>query len=638
MKLKFSQVLILSLVLSFAPALVLANDVQVTASLDKRAARVNEELNLTIKVIGAQGNIQAPRVPGIDGMDLFYTGRSSHFTFANNQSTSSIEFSYVLVPRKEGQFTLNPIAVSVGTNTYTTQAMTLSVSGTQPKPTYTPPQTPKPVSAPQPGAPSRAPVQAPTPSLAGEDENIFVQAWVDKKTAFPNEQVLLTYSLYTRYDTRYEGFEEEPEVSGFWIEEFPQERDVHRETVRVNGLQYIKADIKKVALFPTAAADYTIYPGAIKVSIRQEPKNRSVFDEFFSDSFFSGGSFFSRRENRLLKPKPIEVTVRPFPEYNKPADFQGAVGQYQLEATVDKNQIKQNEPITMTLTIHGEGNIETLNRPTIPDMPNVKVYDSDTSSQLFKQGDTIGGKKTFETVFIPREAGEFVIPQLEFHYFNPRSQTYQTLKTREFRLNVEKGEDDFQIPDSISQQDVFKKEVRVEGKDIRFIHELMPSESGPANIRTSILSLAVANGVLMLLFLLGLWRNAHETKYAKDTGLRRKKFAKQNAQAGIRKIKKLARSKNPEDLGRYFEEVDKTLTQYLCDKYDYSAQGITRGMLEDQLTASLGAEDPLLKEIQELYSICDMSRFARASVEQEQKNRAMTILKHTIARIERVRK
>ena len=122
----------------------------------------------------------------------------------------------------------------------------------------------------------------------GTDDNIFVQAWVDRKTLYQNEQMLLTYSLYTRYDTRYEGFDKEPETSGFWIEEFPMGRDVPRETVRQNGKRYVKADVKKLALFPTAPGNYTIQPGTLKVSIREEPQGSNAFDEFFSDSFFTG--------------------------------------------------------------------------------------------------------------------------------------------------------------------------------------------------------------------------------------------------------------------------------------------------------------------------------------------------------------
>jgi len=46
-------------------------DSQVSANLDKRSAAVNEEINLTIKIAGSQGNIQAPRLPNIQGFDTF---------------------------------------------------------------------------------------------------------------------------------------------------------------------------------------------------------------------------------------------------------------------------------------------------------------------------------------------------------------------------------------------------------------------------------------------------------------------------------------------------------------------------------------------------------------------------------------
>ena len=89
-----------------------AQNILVTSTFDKRSANVNEEIRLTIRVTGAQGNIQAPRLPGFQGFDTFYTGRASHLTFANGQSPSMVEFSYVLIPKAAGRFTLDPIQVT----------------------------------------------------------------------------------------------------------------------------------------------------------------------------------------------------------------------------------------------------------------------------------------------------------------------------------------------------------------------------------------------------------------------------------------------------------------------------------------------------------------------------------------------
>ncbi len=649
MKKIFAGLLFFCLFTALSSSVYAAQTVSVNASVDKRLAQAGEEINLTITVSGAQGNIQAPRLPSLKNTDVFYTGRASHFAFVNGESSSTVEFSYVLVAQREGEITLPPLEVYASGEKLRTDPILITISGKAPKAGYNQ-QASAPVAQPQrqqQAAPPMPPAQQQRqpdqeqelpPTFRPEDQNIFVKAWVDKDTAFPNEQILLTYSLYTRYDTRYEGFEEEASVSGFWIEEFPPEKDVERETVRFNGLRYVKADIKRVALFPTAPADYTIQPGVLKASIRQDAQNSSVFDEFFNDSFFSGGGFFSRRENRLLKPPPIQIKVIPFPEEGKPDTFEGAVGNFRLSATVDKQKIKQNEPVTMTLVIEGEGNIETLNKPKVPEMKGVKIYDADTKSQLLQSVNVISGRKSFSTVFIPMEAGELKIPSLPFSYFNPQTRTYQTLTTPEFTVQVEKSEEAFKMPAALSQQEAFKKEVTVEGKDVRFIDEKMPDPTERMAVDYTLKGLLGLDAFLVLLLLIGFWRNIENQIYAKDSALKRRRFAKGEAMKGIAKIQKLVRSRDQDSTEACFEEIERTLTHYLADKWGVSQHGITREILQLKLENTLGEKDPLFQEIFGLYQLCDESKFAKASVAQEQKGQALRVLKETIARIEKVRK
>lgn len=615
-----------------------SEDVQVNSSFDKRSAQVGEEIHLNIQIRGAQGNIQAPRLPAFKGFDTFYTGRSSHITFINGQSSSSVEFSYVLVPRTKGHFNLAPIEVFVGSRKFTTEPIEIDVyespnrfagtSAPPSAPTYHPP--------PDPFAALPVPSQEPPPSFQPDDDNIFVRAWTDKTTAYPNEQILLTYSLYTRYDTRYEGFQKEPQVSGFWIEEFPMERDVRRETVRFNDKRYVKADVKKMALFPTTAADYTIDPGSLKVTVRQEPETTSIFDEFFNDSFFSGGGFFSRREERLLQPPPIQLKVIPFPEKGKPSSFQGAVGNFRLSATLDKNAVKQNEPVTLKLVIEGEGNIETLNKPKIPEVPKFKIYDADTSSQLFKTGNVIGGQKTFEVVFIPIEAGSLKIPSLEFSFFNPVAVSYQVLKTPEFPIQVAPSEQPFKLPKNLSEQEVFKKEIQLEGKDIRYIRERLTDEGAEVFLDFGIKGLIVLNTLLAVLVILGLLRQQQEKIYTKDHALRRRRFARPHAESRIRRLRSWLRQ--DKDISLYFQEVEKILTRYLADKFNWSTHGITRLEIEHKLREIFGPDVPLFGDVLELYKLSDESRFGKGSVPADAKNEALKILREVISRVERAGK
>lgn len=625
-------------VLTTAIPLAGAEGIRVTSTFDKRSVQVDEEVHLIIKITGSSGSVQAPRLPAFKGFETYYTGRTSNITFIGGQSSSTVEFSYLLVPKTAGRYTLDPIEVTVDNRLFRTDPITVEVLASQGQMTRPQPQAPAQPLPPQQTSSSQTPAAQPPAVKSGQgDDNIFIQAWMDKPSAYPNEQVLLTYSLYTRYDTRYEGFETEPSISGFWIEEFPMEKDIPRETVHVSGKRYVKADIRKIALFPTAAAEYTIQPGSLKISIRREPDRTSIFDDFFNDSFFSGGGFFSRRENLLLKPAPIHLSVKPLPETGKPASYQGAVGQFRLSASLDKQEVKQNEPVTLKLVIEGEGNVETLNKPEIPDLPDFKVYESDTSTDLFKSGSVIGGRKSFEIVFIPRRAGDLTIPSFEFSFFNPLKKSYEIRRTNEFSVKASPSDQVFQLPESVRGEEIFKKDVQAEGRDIRYIMEKLPGEVPDKFLSHGVAGFLAADILLTLICLAGIFQARRETLFAKDSALKRRRLAKSSALVRMRRLKSVSRLK-ADDAGGYFEEVDKILTQYLADKFNLSIYGGTRQDFERQIGETLGVGDPLYRDIMDLYLFCDESRFGKGSVNEDLARRALRTLKLTIQRVEKIRR
>jgi hypothetical protein len=622
-----------------APSLQ-AEEARVSASLSKRSVQVGEEIRLSIRVSGQNSNLQAPRLSQLDGFDAYYTGRASHISVINGVSSSNVEFSYTLIPQKAGRFTLSPIEVQTGQNVLRTEPLEIEVSGGQ-SPALgskglqqsVPTQSPRYAPATQPAPPEQAPVMS-----SGTDDNIFVRAWVDRNTLYQNEQVLLTYSLYTRYDTRYEGFDKEPETSGFWIEEFPMDRDVPRETVRMDGKRYVKADVKKLALFPTAPGNYTIQPGSLKVSIREEQQGANGFNEFFSDSFFTGGAFFARRQNRLLSPPPIQLVVKPLPENGKPASFQGAVGNYRLSATIDRDKVKQDEPVTLRMVIEGEGNIETITRPKVPELTGFKTYDADTNSKLFQTENVIGGTKSFEVVFIPKEAGSSFVPPLEFSFFDPRQEKYVILKTPNFPIQVEKSDQNFQMPQELAGNAVFQKRVKSEGKDIRYIDERLP-EAFPAHAANLVYVILMWGDLLLFVLLLALWvKDRQDRLFSSDQALRRRKTARGTAFVNMHKLKKLARSSKDEDAAAFFVELEKAMTHYIADKWNFSTYGVTRQDLEETLTRHFGAEDEHLKNVFELYNLCDESRFGKGAIPQASKKIGLKIFQDTVNRIERMRK
>lgn len=614
----------------------LAAEIEVASSVNKTRVQIDEEISFTIRILGARGNLQAPRLPAFEGFDSFYTGRTSQFTFVNGKSESRVEFNFVLVPKVAGQFTLEPVQVWIEGKSYSTQPLAIEVLGpaVQVQPVQFAVPTRKTQVPPAPSPRAASPPSALPPTLI-QDENVFVEATVNKPNVYPNEQVLLTYTLYTRYDTRYEGFEEEPSASGFWIEDFPLDRDLGRDTVTVRGKRYVKADVRKIALFATAPAEYTIHPGTLKVSIREELRTTSIFDEFFGDSFFSGSSFFAKRVERLLKPKPLALSVKPFPEIGKPASFNGAVGQFRLSASVDKNELKQNDPVTLKLVLEGEGNIETLSRPSLPSLTGFKIYEGDSSTQLFKTGNTLGGKKTFEVIFIPAEAGSLSIPPLEFSFFNPRSETYQVLQTQAFPLRVIPSDEPLRLPAELAQKEAFQKEVQIETKDIRYIHEEVPSERIERFQAFFYRALAGANLLGFLLVGNGLLRRRRETIFAQDVGLKRRSLARTLALRRIKPLRRLARSQRAEDAEQFVGEAEKVLNEYLSNQYNISAYHLTREWVEEKLSEVWGPEDSLLQRIRIFYDLANEARFGRGALPARERRLFLELIETVIRRLEK---
>ncbi len=419
----------------------LADDVRLSAAVDKQTVYQNEEVHFSVRVYDAKGNIPAPLLPNFIGFDTFYSGRASHFSFINGKSSSTTEFNYVLVPKATGVFKLEPVELEVDGKPYRTESVQIEVLGkpvAQALPPTQPFQAPgsqQPTSAVPliPHAPSQQPAATQYSSTDyGADDNIFLRVNPSKRTVYSNEQLLLTYSLLTRYDTRYEGFETEPETSGFWVEEFPMERDIGRQTEIINRKKYMRADIKKLALFPTAPGEYVIKPGSIKASVQIEDRPSSFLDDFFNDSFFSSSGIFARRVEKTLSVPPITIVVKPLPEEGKPKSFNGAVGEFRMSSSFDKKEVKQNEPVTLQLVIEGEGNVETISYPALPELSDVKVYDADKKTEFFKAENLIAGKKAFEIIFIPKLSGTLQIPALEFSFFNPKTEKYVTLNTQTY--------------------------------------------------------------------------------------------------------------------------------------------------------------------------------------------------------------
>lgn len=252
------------------------------------------------------------------------------------------------------------------------------------------------------------------PAMNAEDAFVIV-AEVDKTEVFEGEQITASWYLFTKAGVREIDTLKYPDLKGFWKEDIELATLLNFQPAELNGQVYNKALLASYALFPIEDGKATIDAYRAKVTVVGG----------------MGKSLTSTKSSEV-----IPILAKPLPEAGKPANFSGAVGDYQLTAQVESRSVVAHQPFTLKVHIEGRGNAKQFELPN-PQLPsNVELYDIKKESQFFKNGLSF---KNFEILLIPRQEGEITIPPIVTSVFNPKTQKYQELTTPEFKLTVLPG-------------------------------------------------------------------------------------------------------------------------------------------------------------------------------------------------------
>ena len=397
-----------------------AQQVSISADVDKVSVALDEQIVLAVTVTGPQASLPEPQVPRLDNFSVYSSGRNQSISFVNGQVSSSIVFTYVLVPRFVGKGRIPPISITVGGQTAKTAPIDITVL--------------------KPGAPSAAPPAAaqgqpngrqaaPRAGRSNRRARVFVTAEVDKKKAYVNEPVTLSVKFYTAMALLGNPQYDAPRTDGFLAEDLPPER--HGSATILNQ-PYNYSEIK-TALFPAHAGKLTISPATVHCQVGEDT-SVDPFAPDFIDKFFSGG---------LMQPRTIElqsdvlvVDALPLPDAGKPKTFSGAVGRFTVSAALDRTSTRVGEAVNLTVTVAGAGNLKAVGDPALPELASARVFDTVSTLNLDKKNDVVSGSKAFRTVLVPRVSGDMTIPPIAFSYFEPREAAYKTVTTQPLTLKV----------------------------------------------------------------------------------------------------------------------------------------------------------------------------------------------------------
>lgn len=585
-KLRFSALLVMFTWASFASG----QDLDFRASA-REVVSVGDQFRLIYSINGQASGFRAPVIKDFSVLAGPSQSTSTSMQIINNQVSRSVEYSftYILQATSEGTFTIPPASVNVDGKSYQSNPVTIRVAkGSAPA---------------SPGAQQQAQPQG--GEITAKD--LFVRASVNKSNPYQGEQVIITYKIYTRIPVAEYSITRTPSTAGFWSQDLIKDNtklNQYRETV--DGSEYVVAEIKKEALFAQKSGSLTIEPLEMDVVAQiQRKASRRGFNDPFFDSFFNDSFLGSTYQNvrKTLRSNQLNINVKPLPSANRPSEFTGAVGNFSISSSIDREQLKANEALTLKFTITGKGNIKLVEKPNLVFPSDFEVYDPRITDNITASQAGVSGSRTFEYLVIPRNPGDFTIKSSRFAFFDIESGTYKTLNSPDFRIKVEKG--------TGNEANMFagssnKEDFKYIGTDIRFI------KTSPLKLRSvnsyflshPLFPLWLAIPPVLLAAFMLIWRN--ELRKRNNLALMRNRKATRVARKRLKAAEQFLKQKNQD---AFWAEVSNALWGYISDKFNIPGSTLSMDSV-NQALKNKNVDEELITQFISTLNNCEFARFA----------------------------
>jgi hypothetical protein len=395
----------------------------VTATLEPANISVGESAQLTVNVTGDSDS--EPELPHVDGLEFSSMGQSSQYQSINGAVTTSASHIYSVTPTRAGTFHIP--SIKVGGSASGTRPLVLHVSASS-------------ASSPgvQPGA------ALPPPSVPGVDDDqtvtsngrqAFLRLVTPKRDLLVGELVPVQIKAYflSGLQASVDGL---PSLNSdaFTLNSLDEKPAQTQE--EIDGHTYTVLTWT-TALGAVKTGEYALkLEMPVVVTVRDHTRRQRDPDDPFSDSFFD--DFFNNggvQKNITLTSQAETKTVRPLPAADRPADFNGALGNFSIAAEASPDHVTAGDPITLRLTVTGSGNFDRVSSNLLGSSAEWKSY---KPVARFAVADSVGlqGTKTFEQAVVPLQAGKLTIPPIHFSFFDPDTARYVTHSTFPIAIQV----------------------------------------------------------------------------------------------------------------------------------------------------------------------------------------------------------
>lgn len=529
-------------------------------------------------------DVEEFRMGGVqEGLEVIagpYTSSQSSYQMINGHtsSSSSVTITYTLYAAKNGSFTIGASHAVVGGKRLSSRPVKIQVSGHAQRTN---------------GAPNmhgqdsydQPRMRSAGSAISGSD--LFIKVSASKKRVHEQEPILLTYKVYTQVDlTQLEG--KMPDLKGFHTQEvpLPQQKTFHSETV--NGRPYKCVTWSQYVMYPQMTGRLEIPSITFKGIVVQQNRNVDPME-----AFFNGGSGYVEVKKDIKAPG-ITLQVDPLPQ--RPANFSGGVGKFNISASLDKKEVKAGEPITLRVVVGGIGNLKLLKQPVVNFPKDFDKYDAKVTDKTRLTANGVEGNMVYDFLAVPRNQGSYTIPSVELTYYDTSKNAYKTIKTQPFKVEVEKGDGTSAESEDFASQD----------KDIHTIklgkaeqHKADEMFFGSFGYWISLLMSLIAFVVLLIVFRRRAIENADIVK-------KRSNRAGKIATKRLRLANKLMLQGKQ---GEFYDEVMRALWGYMSYKLNMPAEKLNRDNIRETLGRHF-VDDATIEKFTTALDECEFERYA----------------------------
>lgn len=553
-----------------------------------RSVVVDQQFRISYKVNRVK--VGEPTIPEIDGFRILTgphrsTQRSMQMINGETTTSESVTFTYTLLAEKEGEFTIPAASIIVdGEKVISNEAKIRVLPADQAGQSS------------QQGRSNGGGIQRNTTSTNISNDDLFIRASLNKTKVYEQEAVLLTYKVYSAVNLTNLDFPT-PELKGFHIQEVELPKEKQFELDRYNGRNYQSLVWRQFVLFPQQSGKIEIpsltFEGVVAVQTRRS------MDPF--EMMFNGGPSYVEVK-KSIRTNSLTLNVEKLPA-GKPAGFSGGVGKFSISSSISNTNLKTNEEVTLKVIVKGVGNMKLLGDPQIDFPSEFEVYDPIINNNFSLRSSGFTGEKVYEYVITPRSSGTYTIPAAKFSYFDTSSNSYRTIESESYTLDVEKGKD---APAATANSYIGKERGRVLATDIRHI-KLDEGETKKEHTTlfgsTTYVLLYIIPLLLFIAYII-----VYRRKMAENANLTLVRTKKANKVA-VKRLKIANRLLKENRKNEFYDEILKTMWGYMSDKLSIPVSQLSKENIAAEL-AGKGVDASLIDEMQDVLNEGEFARYA----------------------------